>query len=376
MADGFRFPQQSAGNYYYPHNTQPNHPRHQIIRNGTPPNNIGSAFGTDTPSPSRSPVSCSPAQNLYGMFNQGHQQGQHGRVNGGPVGRGMGMIYNFQHQNAHQQQHTQHHPNLDQNHTAHTTNGLNHHGSYSSGVLSNSTPSFTPNSLQNGHSATTRGGQAQVINEHWAEQLKLHKESKEAHSAMIEQGAPNHFARMRAGENKGIQPSAPAPEPSNPQEEGDAKDPARMSDAGTVRRQDWENLDLSGQGLRVLAPALFKYNFLGELYIASNKIGHLPPSIGELRHLRHLDASNNQLTELPPELGMCVYLKHLLVFDNDIRTLPSELGSLFQLEVLGIEGNPRLDPAMRQEIMEKGTKSLITLLREQAPGTNSVSKLQ
>src|SRR6187402_703536 len=99
MADGYRFPQQSAGSYYYPQHTQPHHPRSQIIRNGTPPNNIRSVFNPDTPSPSRSPDSHSPAQSLYGMFNQTHQQGQHGRVNGAP-GRGMPMMYNFQqHQN-------------------------------------------------------------------------------------------------------------------------------------------------------------------------------------------------------------------------------------------------------------------------------------
>jgi CCR4-NOT transcription complex subunit 6 len=78
------------------------------------------------------------------------------------------------------------------------------------------------------------------------------------------------------------------------------------------------------------------------------------------------------MTELPPELGMCVYLKHLLVFDNSIRTLPNELGSLYQLEMLGIEGNP-LDAGMKQEIMEHGTKALIHHLREQAPGNLHVS---
>lgn len=134
-----------------------------------------------------------------------------------------------------------------------------------------------------------------------------------------------------------------------------------------VKRQDWHNMDLSGQGLRVLAPALFNYTFLNELYVASNKISYIPPAIGQLRFLTHLDASNNMLTELPPELGMCVYLKNLMVFDNNIRTLPNELGSLYMLEVLGIEGNP-LDSGMKQELMEKGTKSLIHHLLEQAPG--------
>jgi len=371
MADGYRFPQQSAGNYYYPQHTQPHHPRHQIIRNGTPPNNVRSIFSADTPSPSRSPDSHSPAQSLYGMFNQSHQQGQHGRVNGGP-GRGMPAMYNFQHQNSHQPQHMQHHANIQQDHTAHTTNGavLGHHTSYSSGVLSNSTPSFTPSNLQNGHSTTTRGGQAEQINEHWAQQLKLHKESEKAHSLMME-GAPNHYARLRAGENRGITPAPAAPVSApNDSQDDENRDLGRMADQQSpVKRQDWHNMDLSGQGLRVLSAPVFNYVFLKELYVASNKLGYLPPTIGQLRHLTLLDVSNNQLSELPLELGMCVYLKHLLAFDNNIRTLPNELGSLYQLEMLGIEGNP-LDSGMRTEIMTNGTKKLIEHLREEAPGKN------
>ncbi len=190
MADGYRFPQQSAGNYYFPQHSQTHHQRHQILRDGSPPNNLRSPFNTDTASPSRSPDSQSPAPSLYGMYNQTHQ-GQHSRVNGGPGGRGMPMgMYNFPHQNSHQQ-HTQHHANIQQDHTAHTTNGtvLGHHTTFSSGVLSNSTPNFTPNSLQNGHSGTTRGGQAQVITEHWAKQLEMHEESKKAHAHMLD-GAP------------------------------------------------------------------------------------------------------------------------------------------------------------------------------------------
>jgi CCR4-NOT transcription complex subunit 6 len=298
------------------------------------------------------------------MFNQSHQQGQHSRVNGGPSGRGMPMMYNFQHQTTHQQQHAQHHPTLQQEHTTHATNGsvLGHHSSFS-GVLSNSTPSFTPTSLQNGHSTITRAGQPQQINEHWAEQLQLYKESQRAHTAMVEGHAPHHYARIKAGENRGISSAVT----NSTTQDGETENHGRTSNPEEfIKRQDWNNMDLSGQGLRVLATPLFKYTFLTELYVASNKITYLPATIGHLRHLRHLDASSNQLAQLPPELGMCVYLKNLLLFDNNIQSLPNELGSLFQLEMLGVEGNP-LDAAMKQAIMEKGTKALINDLRESAP---------
>lgn len=226
--------------------------------------------------------------------------------------------------------------------------------------MSSATPSFTPHALQNGHSATTRGGQAVQINEHWAKQLEMHKETEKAHAHM-QDGAPNHYARVKAGENRGIAP-VPAPDP-DAQES--SENLGRMSNQPTKQRQEWFSLDLSGQGLKVLSEPVFKYDFLKKLYVASNKLLRLPPSIRHLRSLEHLDASNNQLTELPPELGMCVFLKELLVFDNMIQTLPSELGSLFHLEMLGIEGNP-LAPDLKTEIMERGTQSLIEHLQNKA----------
>lgn len=284
------------------------------------------------------------------MFNQG-QQGQHGRAQ---------MMYNYQQQNPrHHQQHTNHYPNLQQEHSGHSTNGtiLGADSSYSSGVLSNSTPSFTPNSLQN--ATKTRGGQAQQISEHWADQLKLYNESQRAHTAMTEQHAPHYYARIKAGENRILASTS---------QDGEVEDRKRPSDIdGGIKRQDWHSMDMSGLGLRILAAPLFSsYAFLNELYLASNKINQVPAAIGQLRQLRHLDISSNHLSDLPPELGMCVYLKNLLVFDNHIRNLPGELGSLYQLEMLGIEGNP-LDASMKQEIIERGTKSLIHHLREEAP---------
>jgi CCR4-NOT transcription complex subunit 6 len=299
------------------------------------------------------------------MFNQGHQ-GQHGRVNGGPGARGLQMMFNYQHQNSHQQQHTQHHPNIQQDHNTHTANGLGHHTNFSSGVLSNAPPSFTPSNL-NGHGGTTRGGQAQAITEAWAEQLKLHKEAERIHQTMLEQGQPNHYARVRAGENKGLSTQATI-EPNN-ENADDEKDPLRMAETvGVKRRKDWVNLDISGQGIRVISPALFNFDFLSELYLSSNKLTKLPASIGQLRNLRHIDVSNNQLSNLPPELGMCVCLERILVFDNRLHTLPFELGYLHNLEMLGIEGNKDLDQDLRQMIMDNGTVALITHLRENAPG--------
>ena len=142
----------------------------------------------------------------------------------------------------------------------------------------------------------------------------------------------------------------------------------RTTSKGEVRRQDWDAMDLSGQGLRALSPSLFMhYMFLGKLFIDNNKLTRLHPAVGHLRHLTHLDASNNQLMEIPAEIGMLVNLKSMLLFDNNIRLLPFEIGYLYKLETLGIEGNP-LDEGLKEEIVQNGTKALVTHLRENMAG--------
>jgi CCR4-NOT transcription complex subunit 6 len=298
------------------------------------------------------------------MYSQNHQQGHNARLNG--AGRGMpNLLYNYQQHTQHQHpSQTPHHQGLQHDHGVPNSNGLGHHSSFTSGVLSSSTP-FSAGGLSNGHSGAGRGGQVPQ-NEMWQEQLRLHKEAERAHAAMTEQQQPHYYARLKASENRGIGGPPPVSTRTQADGEGDADRRRPWNVDKETKRQDWHNMDMSGQGLRNLAPELFKYKFLNELYIASNKLTRLPKEIGELRQLRHLDASYNQISELPAELGMCTFLKQLLLFNNNIQELPFELGSLHLLETLGIEGNP-LEPGAKQEIMEKGTKSLITALREGAP---------
>ncbi|KAK5660177.1 hypothetical protein OQA88_13647 [Cercophora sp. LCS_1] len=328
---------------------------------------ILSRFTPEPASPSQSPAVGSQSQNLRGMYGQNHQA-HNPRLNGAQ-GRqqNMQMLYNFQPQATHpHQQHAQHHQSMQPDHTGHGGGGgLMGPSTFSSGVMPNSSP-FSGSNMQNGHGTTTRGGQAQALNEHWAEQLRLRKDAERAHVAMTEQHQPHYYARVKAADNRGIGGAALTPGGSAPTTDGedDRRRPYNLDRDN--KRQDWHNIDMSGQGLRVLAPTLFRYDFLKELYIASNKLTYLPSDIGKLRHLTFLEASNNLLTELPPEIGMCTNLKHLYLFDNQIPTLPYELGSLYKLEMLGIEGNP-LNQKLKDEIVERGTKSLVNTLREQAP---------
>lgn len=295
------------------------------------------------------------------MYSQNHQQGHNARLNG--AGRGMpNLLYNYQQHQQHHPSQNQHHQGLQQDHGLTSANGMGHHGNFTSGVLSNASP-FSAN-LTNGHSGTSRTTQAAPPNEMWAEQLRLHKETERAHVAMTEQQQPHYYARLKSSENKGLSVAPSTATKAQTDDENDLRRPQRTKEE--LNRQDWHNMDLSGQGLRNLSLELFRYRFLSQLYIASNKLVRVPKQIGELRQLTHLDLSCNQISSLPPELGMCTYLKKLLLFNNNIVELPVELGSLHQLEVLGIEGNP-LQSEMKEEIIHKGTKSFINYLREHAP---------
>lgn len=187
--------------------------------------------------------------------------------------------------------------------------------------------------------------------------MLLAAESRQAHSA------PHHHCKKEGNVSRVQKSLDQGPSEDLPEEREEERN--RAMAISETSRQDWNSLDFSGQGLRALAPALFSYDFLTKLYLDHNKIQRLDPAIAGLRKLTHLDISNNQIMELPQEIGMLVNLKELLVIDNDLRTLPYELGHLFRLEMLGIEGNP-LDEDYRAIIVNHGTKSLITQLRENA----------
>ena len=164
--------------------------------------------------------------------------------------------------------------------------------------------------------------------------------------------------------SKGTAESSPEHSP----RAGDDEERNRATTTGEIRRQDWDAMDLSGQGLRALSPSLFcHYMFLGKLFIDNNRLTSLHPSIGQLRSLTHLDASNNQLMEIPEEIGMLVNLTSLLLFHNKITSLPNEIGYLFKLEMLGVEGNP-LDDEYMEAISRRGSKALVAHLRENTPG--------
>lgn len=64
---------------------------------------------------------------------------------------------------------------------------------------------------------------------------------------------------------------------------------------------------------------------------------------------------------------MLVQLKDLLLFDNGITVLPNELGTLYQVENLGLEGNPLQEP-LKGMLQKEGSQAVIGYLRDCCPG--------
>lgn len=269
----------------------------------------------------------------------------------------MGMINKYQQQSSqHQSAQQHHHPHpQQQNHPGgHGTVGHQH--TFSSGTMSNATPHFTPSNLHSGTPTNSQIGLGESVSEHWQQQLQLAAETRAVSST------PHHHCRKEGVSRVSKGPVEASPEHSP--RVGDDEERNRATTAMEIRRQDWDAMDLSGQGLRALSPSLFcDYMFLGKLFLDNNRLTRLHPSLGRLRNLTHLDASNNQLRDIPEEIGMLVNLKALLLFDNNIQSLPNEIGYLHKLEMLGIEGNP-LDEDLKEEIIRRGSRALVTHLRE------------
>ena len=235
---------------------------------------------------------------------------------------------------------------------------MGHQHTFSSGTMSNATPHFTPSSLHNG------GSNSQQLSEHYhpnyQHQMQLVNESRQA------QTSPHHHCKKDGGVrlNRIADQSVAEEEVEEGKEERN-----RVTNIKPARRQDWDALDCSGQGMRSLSPALFNNfgTFLKQLYLDHNRLTILDSRIGQLRALEHLDISGNLIRRIPEEIGMLVNLKVLLAYDNPIDDLPQETGHLFRLETLGIEGTPIVE-RMREELAEHGTKAMVKHLREQIRG--------
>ncbi|KAF2717397.1 hypothetical protein K431DRAFT_233261 [Polychaeton citri CBS 116435] len=288
------------------------------------------------------------------MFNQNSHRQNHNILNGGAhhtFQPQMNLQKHFQNQGHGLGAH-----HLNSQHQDHTHGGHafgNHQHTVSGSTLSHTTPQFTPAHLQNG-TPLNIGALTKPPNEHWAEQMREHERMSLASDKphFYARNVP-HVSRM-ANATPGVE---------NRLDGEDGVERRRPGDE-PEEENTWQAIDFGGQGLKCMAQSLFQYNFLRKIYFNHNKLGWLPPQIGEMRNLTILDLSFNNLEFLPEEIGMLTNLKRLSLYNNNLQDLPLELGSLYQLEMLGIEGNP-LRHDYKERIVEHGTQELIRFLREQ-----------
>ena len=363
MADApYRYQQSRAGGQYFPHQNHQNYHHRQYARNGSPVNNGRGAYTNDTPSPSRSPVSQVSNPASFGMFNQGHQQGQHVMVNGGGhqnfLPMNMGGGHKYQHQ-SHQQHHGQqnHHHHHQQNPNGNHGGQIGHQYTFSSGTMSNATPHSTPAQMHNGIQNNNQQGVGEEV-QNWPHQSNMLAEARQPvvpHRHAKKEGQ----VTLKGSQHKSTQESAV--------EGADERNRPFMGDEDS--RQDWKALDLSGQGLRAMSDPLFDhYSFLTKLYLDNNLLTHISPSIGSLRKLTHLNLSNNQLILIPPEIGLLTDLVELSLVNNRLQQIPDQIGYLYKLDDLGIEGNMGMDESIRDFFEQHGTKALVERLRESIEG--------
>ena len=237
-------------------------------------------------------------------------------------------------------------------HSGHAAVGHQH--SFSGGLNLNSNQAYGQG-LQNGSLNDDPTEIDENLPEHWQQQLQMLADVRQNVAQPHRHSRKNGAAKAnRAKDNMQAEES---------QDEQVERNRAVVQEEP---RQDWDGMDMSGQGLRCITLRLFQdYAFLTKLFIDNNKLAAIPFGICSLRHLTHLQASSNQIRELPESIGMLSRLEQLLLFDNQIRTLPSELGYLFKLEILGIEGNP-LDEDTKDFLIQNGTAALVAQLRDSA----------
>ncbi|KAF4790863.1 CCR4-NOT transcription complex subunit 6 [Turdus rufiventris] len=183
-----------------------------------------------------------------------------------------------------------------------------------------------------------------------------------------------------------------------PKEKYDPPDPRRMytimssEEAANGKKSHWAELEISGK-VRSLSSSLWTLTHLTALHLSDNSLSRIPSDIAKLHNLVYLDLSSNKIRSLPAELGNMVSLSSILVLlqinvalfsdpydscsvyrelhlnNNLLRVLPFELGKLFQLQTLGLKGNPLTQDILNLYQEPDGTRRLLNYLLDNLAGT-------
>jgi leucine-rich repeat protein SHOC2 len=97
---------------------------------------------------------------------------------------------------------------------------------------------------------------------------------------------------------------------------------SHMQKISVATLQQLQELELSGNDLRVLPDMIFSLSALKTLDLSDNRIATLPPAIAKLKELKTLSLTNNQLTALPEEVEELEQLSTLELSSNLLQTLP------------------------------------------------------
>jgi len=112
--------------------------------------------------------------------------------------------------------------------------------------------------------------------------------------------------------------------------------------SGISRITDLEELDLTGNIVKAIPPAIGNCQALRRLFLGNNFIKRIPAAIGKLKNLELLILRKNEIKSLPKEIGLLTSLKTLNIEDNQLTSLPKSIMNLKKLENLRLSGNTGL----------------------------------
>jgi Leucine-rich repeat (LRR) protein len=104
------------------------------------------------------------------------------------------------------------------------------------------------------------------------------------------------------------------------------------------------SLNLFGQQLTEIPPAVFTMKNLTYLDLADNNITTIPPDIGNLTNLKWLYLNQNEITSIPDTINQLKNLQFFTIEYDKVTLLPNDLSGMANMQLLIVQGNP-LPPA-------------------------------
>jgi Leucine-rich repeat (LRR) protein len=98
-------------------------------------------------------------------------------------------------------------------------------------------------------------------------------------------------------------------------------------------------VNLSGNQLDGVPPAIFDMARVQSLNASTNCISSLPSELGRLTALKNLHLARNPIASLPDEIGELSALQWINVSNCELTTLPRSMARLQSLELLSVEQN-------------------------------------